>query len=122
MLRSPFHIHPITSPSPLENDNITTNSYTHSAIFLVEQYLGNQVGPVSTSIYSCHTHMHCPSFSIAGWSITSPIFCPSPSLVHNCRNFIKKYETVAPGSAFMFQSSLCINHIQKSYPSLRIYS
>lgn len=52
MLRSPFHIHPITSPSPLENDNITTNSYTHSAIFLVEQYLGNQVGPVSTPAYT----------------------------------------------------------------------
>lgn len=32
-------------------------------IMFLEQYLGNQVGPVSTSIYSSHTHvlsLHSP--------------------------------------------------------------
>lgn len=36
-------------------------------IFLVVPHPGNQVGPVTTSMYSCHTHELCPS--ILHWRV-----------------------------------------------------
>lgn len=41
--------------------NMPTNSFLMVIMFLLEQFLGNQVGPVSTRKYSCHTHVLCPS-------------------------------------------------------------
>lgn len=69
--------------------------------FLVEQYLGNQVGLVSTRCNPITPTCSAPPFSCCRVEhhkrLHSPTACPIPSLSHNPMSV--KYGTVAPGSA-----------------------
>lgn len=85
---------------------------------LVEQYLGNQVGPVSTSRHSSTPTCSVHPFSTAGWSITGDsrlTACLSPSLSHNPISLIIKYEIVASGSACACFTAFSI-HTKTQHP------
>lgn len=65
-------------------------------IFLVVPHPGNQVGPVTTSMYSCHTHELCPS--ILPWRVEHrkrQSHClPFPILAsHACESYFKNEHT-----------------------------
>lgn len=103
-------------------------------MLLVEEDLGNQVGPVNTSMYSSTHACSVRPFSIVGWSIKRDsrlIACLTPSLSHNPMSLIIKYEIVASGSAYACFTAFSLHtktqHVQSqnllltpSFPSLAV--
>lgn len=115
---------PLHKP-PKKMLNITQIHLFIVIMFLVVQYPGNQVGPVSTSIYSCHTHVLCPSILHCRvehkryYNLTA---CPSPLLSHSLMSLIKNKHTSTLTNSSLKSMELWqqYQHMHVSQPSLYI--